>query len=387
MSKEAEYHKKTILQVVPALVSGGVERGTIEIGKYLVEQGYNSIVISSGGPLVKSLVEAGSIHVEMDVASKNPFTIWRNASKIAEIIKKYNVDIIHARSRAPAWSCALAARSTNTKFITTFHGIYNFNNLIKKYYNSIMTQGNLVIAVSNFVRDHIVKNYMIDPNKIRVIHRGANHLDFTKDKLDPQTLEAFREKYKVPQGVPVLLLPGRFTNWKGQMFLAEALSKIKDENFYCIMAGDLSKHPAFIQKLQAKICQNKMQAKVQIFGNEPDVRSLYGIADIVISASIEPEAFGRTIIEAQSMEKIVIATGIGGAAETIEHGISGFHVAPGDVDQFAKQIKECIAMIGSDQEKMITEKARNAVIENFSLNKMLTSVIKVYEEILTTKNQ
>lgn len=381
MNQEKKYQNKTILQVVPALVSGGVERGTLEIAKTLANKGYKSIVLSSGGPLVEQLEEHGSIHITYDVASKNPLKIWQNAKKIRTIVQEHNVDVIHARSRAPAWSCGLAARATNTKFITTFHGIYNFNNFIKKRYNKIMTEGDVVIAVSNYVKNHIIDNYHVNEDRIRVIHRGVNHREFDKSKLDEKTITAFREKYKVPKDAKVLLLPARFTAWKGHMCLLDALEEIRDENFYCIMAGDLARHPNYVTKVRDRIFDSRMQAKVQIFGNEPDIKSLYGISDIVLSTSIEPEAFGRTIIEAQSMEKMVIASGIGGAAETIENDISGFHFESGNKSQLANKIKECIAMLGSESEKTITTTARKCVIDKFSLDKMLASVLSVYEEV------
>ncbi|MEA0970090.1 Glycosyltransferase family 4 protein [Candidatus Megaera venefica] len=381
MGIEKKYHKKTILQVVPALISGGVERGTLEIAKKIVESGNISIVISAGGPLVEALEQDGSIHIKMNVASKNPITIWNNAGKIANIIRNYNVDIVHARSRAPAWSCYFAAKATGIKLITTFHGIYNFKNSIKKYYNSVMTQGVKVIAVSNFVKNHIIENYKIDKNKIQVIYRGVNHEEFTKEKVSDELLKKFREKYNVPAGARVLLLPSRMTRWKGHLILIEALEKIKHLNFYCIIAGDLAKHPGFVSEIQEKIQEYKIQNRAQLFGNEPNMMGLYGIADIVLSTSIEPEAFGRTIIEAQSMEKLVIATNIGGACETIQDGVTGFHVKAGDIDDLAKKIEYCLGIIGSAEEKKITSNARKAVATNFSLDLMLKSTLSIYNEI------
>ncbi len=381
MGIEKKYHKKTILQVVPALISGGVERGTLEIAKKIVESGNISIVISAGGPLVGSLEQAGSVHIKMNVASKNPITIWTNAGKIANIIRNYKVDIVHARSRAPAWSCYFAAKATGIKLITTFHGVYNFKNSIKKYYNSVMTQGVKVIAVSNFVKNHIIENYKIDKNKIQVIYRGVNHKEFTKEKVSEELLRKFREKYNVPADAPVLLLPSRMTRWKGHLVLIDALEKIKHLNFYCIIAGDLAKHPGFVSAIHEKIQEYKIQNRVQLFGNEPNMIGLYGIADIVLSTSIEPEAFGRTIIEAQSMEKLVIATNIGGACETIQDGVTGFHVKARDIDDLAKKIEYCLAIIGSDQEKKITSSARKAVATNFSLDLMLKSTLSIYNEI------
>ncbi len=381
MSIDQKYQKKTILQVVPALISGGVERGTLEIAKNIVSAGYNSIVISAGGPMVEPLVESGSKHITLNVASKNPFIMWQNARKIANVIKNQNVDIVHARSRAPAWSCYMAAKATNIKLITTFHGIYNFKSYLKKFYNSVMVEGRNVIAVSNFVKKHIVDNYKVSPEKITVIHRGVNHNEFTSEKLNEKKLAAFREKYKVPDNTPVLLLPSRMTRWKGHMVLIDALEKIKHLNFYCIMAGDLSKHPTYVSRIKEKIHKHKIQSQIQLFGNEPDMIGLYGIADIVLSTSVEPEAFGRTIIEAQAMEKLVIATNIGGACETIQDGLNGFHVKPNDSVELAQKIEHSLSLIGSEQAKNMMMNARKTASENFSLDKMLKNTLSIYNQV------
>lgn len=381
MDTDKKYHKKTILQVVPALVSGGVERGTLEIAKKIVDSGWRSIVISAGGPLVSILEQSGSQHIKLNVASKNPIVIWLNAKKIAKIITEEKVDIVHARSRAPAWSCFMAAKATGTKLVTTFHGIYNFHSKIKKFYNSIMTGGNVVIAVSNFVKDHILKNYKIDESKIVVIHRGVNHNEFSNEKVSSESLQKYRDKYNVPRDAHVILLPARMTKWKGHINLVRALNKIKNLNFYCIMAGDLAKHPQYVNRLKNLISDCKIQHRVQLFGNEPDMVSLYNIADIVLSTSIEPEAFGRTVIEAQSMEKLVIATNIGGTTETIEDGKTGFHVEPDNIDQLAEKIEYCLSIIGTDEANMITSQARISTIQNFSLDLMLEKVMFVYRSL------
>ena len=385
MTTDKKYHKKTILQVVPALISGGVERGTLEIAKKIIDSGNYSIITSAGGPLVEPLEQDGSKHIIMNVMSKNPFTIWRNARKITDVIRDNNVDIVHARSRALAWSCYISAKATETHLITTFHGIYNFKNSLKKLYNSVMTKGHNVIAVSNFVKEHIINNYKIDKNKIIVIHRGVNHHEFSQDKLSDNILASFREKYNVPANTPVILLPSRMTKWKGHLVLVDALQKIKHLNFYCIMAGDSVKHPLYVTRIKNKIHKYKIQNRAQLFGNEPNIISLYGIADIVLSTSIEPEAFGRTIIEAQSMEKIVIATNIGGASETIQDGITGFHVMPNNSEELAKKIEYCLSIIGSVQAKKITDKARKIVSKKFSLDFMLKNTLSIYDKAIQNK--
>lgn len=376
-----QYHKKTVLQVVPALVSGGVERGTVEIAAKLQSTGLNSFVVSAGGPLVSKLSEIGVPNIYLNVASKNPFTIWNNAKEIADIVTKNNIDIIHARSRAPAWSCYMAAKATGKKFVTTFHGIYNISSFIKRYYNSIMTEGERIIAVSEFVKRHIIENYQADESKIRVIYRGVDPDYCNIANVTGDLLQKYQEKYHIPKDTPVILLPSRMTAWKGHFALVQALNKIRHLDFYCLMVGDLSKHPNFTKKIQTYITENKLQSKIQIFGNEADMLGLYGVSDIVLSTSIEPEAFGRTIIEGQSMEKLVIATNSGGAAETINDEVTGFHVLPGSVDDLAEKIAYCLSILGSEKEKQITSGARRSVIDSFSLDLMLSKTLDVYEEL------
>lgn len=375
------YQKKTILKVVPALNSGGVERGTIELAKKIVELGNNSMVISSGGKMVRQLDECGCKHVKINVASKNPFIMIRNIFKIADVIKKYKVDILHVHSRAPAWSCYWAAKISGAKLVTTFHGVYNFNNFIKKFYNSIMVKGRLVIAVSNFIKQHIIDNYGADQDKIRVIHRGINHQEFMQSNVPDEVVHAYRDKYNAPDNVPILLMPSRMTRWKGHLVLIEALNKIKNLDFYCLLVGDMSKHPEYVDEVKNLICKYKLQSKVQLFADESNIVNLYGISDIVISTSIEPEAFGRTIIEAQSMEKLVVASNIGGACETIEDTKTGFHAESGSPEGFAEKISHCLEILHSKEHKKIVTAARKNVVKKFSLDLMLPQVLKVYEEL------
>lgn len=376
-------YKKTILQVLPSLISGGVERGTIEIAKKLSSLDYRSIVASSGGSMTQQLDAIDVRHIVLDLASKNPFVIIRNTQSLQRIIKEYNVDIVHARSRAPAWSCYMATKKNDhIKFITTFHGIYNISSILKEYYNGVMLKGEAVIAVSNFVKQHILQNYTIDEEKIVVINRGVDPYYFNQNNVNEELLLKTKEQYNIPTSVPVILLPGRMTQWKGQLVLVEALNKIRHLDFYCIIAGDLSKHPAFTQRIKNHILDLKLQSKIQIFGNEPNILGLYGISDIVLSASIEPEAFGRTIIEGQSMEKLVIATNIGGTAETISDGLTGYHAIAGDADDMAEKIKHCLSILRTAESIKITQQARKSVIDNFSLESMLNKTIDVYEKFI-----
>lgn len=377
-----QYNKYTILQVVPALVSGGVERGTIEVAKHLRSLGHNPIIVSAGGMLVKELDQLDILHININTATKNPFIIWYNSKLLIKVIQKYKVDLVHTRSRAPAWSSYLAAKATGTKFVTTFHGIYNISNRFKKYYNSIMTKGEKVIAVSNFVKKHLLENYQINEDKIVVIERGVNCDYFDPANLTSELINKCHKKYGTPSNVPIILLPSRMTSWKGHLILVEALSKLKHRDFYCLMVGDLSKHPNFTNRVKELITSLKLQNKIQIFGNDADIICLYEISDIIVSTSIEPEAFGRTIIEAQAMKKLVIATNIGGAVETITDNVNGFHVNPNDADDLAKKIDHCLSILGTDQAQKIQETARHTVINNFSLDLMLRKNLELYKELL-----
>jgi glycosyltransferase involved in cell wall biosynthesis len=376
------YHKRTILQVLPSLIAGGVERGTIDISRALIENGFNSIVASSGGVLSDNIGYYEGKHIKLPVDSKNPLQIYNNINSLTQIIKSQKVDIIHARSRAPAWSSYFAAKNANIPFITTFHGTYNFNNFLKKYYNSIMTKGHRVIAVSNFIHQHIIKNYNIDENKIRLIHRGVDTELFNPVNLDQDRLIFLKKKYNIPENTPVILLPGRFSHWKGQMFLIEALNQIKNLDFYCLIVGDQSRHPDYVHKLFAKLDEAGLGSKIQITGPEYDMKSLYAIADIIISASIEPEAFGRISIEAQAMEKLIIATNCGGSCETVIDNETGFHVIPNDISDFADKIKYSLSILGNQHHQTIIKNARASVIEHFSLNVMKQKTLAVYKELL-----
>lgn len=245
-----------------------------------------------------------------------------------------------------------------------------------------MTKGEKIIAVSNFVKQYILKNYETNEDKIRVVHRGVDHKYFNPASLTPEQLLKFKEKYNVRNDTPVILLPSRMTEWKGHMVLIEALNKIKHLDFRCLIVGDLSKHPNFTNRVQCRLTELKLHGKIQIFGHELDMLGLYGISDLILSASIEPEAFGRTIIEGQSMEKLVIATNIGGAAETIIDQTTGFHVKTSDANDLADKIAYCLSILGSKEAKTLTINARESVIDNFSLDRMLNKTVEIYEELL-----
>lgn len=378
--------KYTIMQTLPSLVLGGVERGALEISFYLSKNSHNSIVCSNGGSLVNRIVETGGKHIKLPLHRRNPVSIYFNYKRLSSIIKKNKVQLVHSRSRAPAWSSYYAAKENDIPFVTTFHGMYNTSFVpFKKFYNSVMTKSDIIIAVSDYVKKHIVKDYGVDSSKIRLIHRGVNTKKFDKNNLTTEDLEQTSTKYfikdQIKNGLKVILFPARFTRWKGHMLLLRALKDIK-ENFICLMTGDMGNKMEYVKQIQNYIENNNLRHKVRLFGPEYDICMLYGISNLVISASTKPEAFGRTIIEAQSMEKMVIAPDLGGTKETIEDNVTGFHFKINDYVSLRKKIEHALSIVGTGEEKKITNAARESVLNNFSLKIMQEKTFEVYRELI-----
>lgn len=375
------YHKPTILQVLPALNTGGVERGTVDLAHYLCREGYESIVASSGGAMLAELYDSASKHYTLPLNTKNPFKIFSNINKLAEIIENNDVDIVHARSRAPAWSAYYAAKKTNKYFVTTFHGIYKINSNLKRYYNAIMTKGDYVIATSNFTKQHILQNYGVDESKIIVIHRGIN-VDF----LNPNIVHNDRvtqllDKVGIKKDRPVITLPGRMTRWKGQDFLIDAISKLNDLSFYCLLVGNWRGHEDYYNELVNKIENYNLSNKVKLVENIFDMPALYKLSDIVVSSSIEPESFGRTIVEAMAMGNIVVAANHGGASETVLDGKTGYLFANRDIDDLENKLRKALSL--SETEKDNTAQiARTHVENNFSLKSMCQKTCDLYNILL-----
>lgn len=374
--------KLKILQVLPALNSGGVERGTAEINTYLIKHGCQSFVASEGGVLEKDITSAGGIHENLALASKNPVTIFYNINLLSNIIKKYNIDIVHARSRAPAWSAFYAAKNCSVPFVTTFHGTYSSGNKLKLFYNSIMTRGVKVIAVSNFIKNHIVDNYKIDPKAIEVIHRGIDTEIFNTESISIDRTNKAYELVKVGKGLPVILLPARMTSWKGHEFLLDALKHIPKNLFDCVFVGKATKGNSYINNLHNKIKDLNLENNVKIIDAVQDMPALYKISDIIVSTSTRPEAFGRIALEAQAMEKPIIATNHGGSKETIVHNKTGWLINKDSPMELSAIIQNVLKMNTKDK-RQITKKARQHVIENFSLEKMQEKTFALYKGINT----
>jgi glycosyltransferase involved in cell wall biosynthesis len=373
--------KMVILQILPELKSGGVERGTIEIAKAGASMGHEMLVASNGGHLVGQLESEHINHIKLPLASKNPFIIINNIRRIKKIIKKYKVDIVHARSRAPAWSAYFAAKQSGCHFVTTFHGTYSCGSSLKKLYNSVMTKGEVVIAISDFIKNHLINDYEVNPEKITVVSRGADLEQFTRNKVHNSRIINTAAKYCIEPDAPVILLPGRFTRWKGQSFLIDALALLEDEKFSCVFAGYDKKHKNYYDELEKKIKEKGLFNKISMIGEVNDMPALYSLADIVVSASVNPEAFGRVAIEGQAMEKLVVATNHGGSVETVKHGKTGWLVEPDDVNGLAETLRELLH-IDDKKRKTVISGARKNIENNFSTEAMVNKTFNVYKNIL-----
>lgn len=377
--------KITIAQILPSIESGGVERGVFDLSKFSLSCGdIKIIVISAGGSMIKKFQQHKIHHIKLPVNSKNPITIILNIFRLTKIIKKYNINICHARSRAPAWSTYFACKRTKCKFITTFHGVYSSkgffskNSFLKRRYNSIMVKPNLIIAVSNFIKKHIIAEYPISESRIKVIHRGSDIEYFNKSNIHKERIVKIIEKLQLNDDKNIILLPGRFTSWKGHDLLLDALNKIKSENFICLMVG--KSNIRYTNNLEKKIVDLKLEGKIKILDHISDMPALYMISSIVLSTSTRPEAFGRIATEAAAMEKIIIATNLGGAKETIIDGKTGFLFNHKDALELSQKILHVLSL-NLDKREEMGKTARKRVEEDFSSQKMLSDTIKIYQNL------
>ncbi len=370
------------MQILPALKSGGVERGTIDIAKALKAKGFEAIVVSSGGAMTYQLNEVGIKHFTIPVDSKNPVTIFTNIKKLVNLINENRVDIVHVRSRAPMWSAYYACIKTNTKLVATVHGTYSLSGFpFKKAYNAVMLRADKIIAVSNFIKNYLIENYQEAlPDEITVIQRGADLNYFNCQKVSKSRIVDLIQKWQLPDDKKIILLPARFTEWKGHDFLISALKKVESD-FLCVMVGSDHGHKKYRRYLEERIVREELSGKVKIFDHCKDMPAVYMLSHLVISASTRPEAFGRVAIEAQASSRVVVATKIGGSLETIVDGKTGFLVNVDDVDAMARAIDEVLKM-PKDEYEIIGERARKHIEENFSNQKMCDETIGVYKELL-----
>jgi len=385
--------KQTIMQILPALESGGVERGTVDIAKALKKADFEPIVVSKGGVLVYQLREANITHISLPVHSKNPLTIYLNVKKLIKIIDEYKVDLIHVRSRAPMCSAYFACKKTNTKLVSTVHGTYSLNFLkwkvfpLKKAYNALMLKADAIIAVSNFIKNYLIENYqqknqVFPLEKITVIQRGADLKYFDSEKVSKNRIIDLNKKWNLPDDKKIILMPARFTSWKGHEFLLEALTKVKHD-FFCLMVGSDHGHKKFRKKIEQKIIKENLAGKVRIVGLCKDMPTAYAISNLVVCPSVRPEAFGRIAIEAQAANRVIIATKLGGALDTVIDEKTGFLVEVGDTEKFAQLIDKVLDMSKAELD-VIGEAGQKNVTENFSNEKMYNATIDLYRKVLAS---
>lgn len=376
---------KIIMQVLPSLEMGGVERGTVEMAAYLQKNGVHNIVVSTGGRMVEELQQLGVEHITLPISTKNPFKIWLNAARFAHLMRERKISLIHVRSRAPAWSVKLASQKTGIPFVTTFHGFYGLKpRWLKKRYNRVMTQGTKVIAVSDFVKDHLVSEYGVAPEKIARIHRGADLTVFDPAHVTPEQIKEMREALQISADMPVIAMAGRFSRWKGHAVLARALGLIKHEGMTGLFFGKKGSAEV-MDRVQKELDQLPPSRRVITIEKAMDMPVMCMLSDVMVSASTEPEPFGRVAVEAQAMGRIIVATDIGGSCETVIDGKTGFLVPPNNAQALADKLDFALNM--KPEARAAMEKAaREHVVENFSIEKMCAETVKLYEEVLKTSS-
>jgi glycosyltransferase involved in cell wall biosynthesis len=371
----------TVLQVLPSLVTGGVERSTIEMTQAIAAAGETALVASAGGRLVPAIEHAGGRHFTLPLLSRNPMTIWANAARLEELIRTETATIVHARSRAPAWSANLACQRTGAHFVTTYHGTYNEDLPFKRRYNSVMARGERVIVASRFIADLIARQHRTDPERIRIIPRGVDPALFDPGAVAGHRVARLALEWRLPHGASVVLLPGRLTSWKGQAVLIEALASLSGRNVCCVLVGsDQGRHrysAGLIRQAEALGVGDRLR----LVGECNDMPAALLLADVVVHASTQPEAFGRVVIEAQAMGRPVVASDLGAPIETVEHGVTGWRTPPGDAGALAAAI-EMVLALPSEERQALGCRARAAVLRGYTVGAMQAATLGVYREVM-----
>ncbi|HEY2033444.1 MAG TPA: glycosyltransferase family 4 protein [Rhizomicrobium sp.] len=377
--------KPAILQVIPALETGGAERSALDVAAVLVREGFAALVASKGGRMEQELANSGGEIIRINAASKSPRIMLSNAFALRDLIRKRNVKLIHARSRAPGWSALTAAGMAGIPFVTTYHGIYNARNPLKRFYNSVMVRADAVIANSQWTADHILREYRKGPKRLVVIPRGIDPVTFDPASIPPDNIAQMRKTWGVANNDFAVLLPGRLTRWKGQGVLVDAMAVLKSRgalgNVRAILAGDAQGRDGYEKELHAKIEQAGLSDHALIVGHVSDMPTAYAASDVVVSASTDPEAFGRVAAEASAMAKPVIAADHGGARETVLTNVSGFLVPPGDAEAMAVALEKIIATPPHGRINMGMA-GRAHIIRNYSRERMCSETIELYRSLI-----
>ncbi len=374
-----------IMQIIPELGPGGAEQGCIDVGAAIILAGGRAIVLSHGGSRLHELSRREVQHIDMPVHSKNPFVMWINILRIKKIIKQENVDIVHVRSRAPAWSAYYACKGTGARFMTTCHAPYNIGTghwaFFKRIYNSVMTKGQRIIAISGMVSSYIQANYRFDPNAIRLIHRGISTDNFSPNTVSAERVISLSKKWRVPDGSDIVMLPGRLTRWKGHHVLIKAIANIKRDDLFCVFIGSDQGRSGYREELEQSIEDHGLSGHIRIVDHCDDMPAAYMLAGVVVSASTDPEGFGRVPVEAQAMGRPIVATDHGGAQETIKRGETGWLVSPDDDQLMADAIREALSL-QSEHRDVLAERSMKHIKDNFTVEVMVRKTLQVYNELL-----
>ena len=369
------------MQVLPSLIGGGAERGAVDVAAAIRADGGNALVASEGGGMVRELERAGGRHFKLPLAPKNPLTIWRNAGRLARLIRDHGVDIIHARSRGPAWSAYWAARRTGIPFVTTFHAAYGGTSSLKLKYNSVMAKGDRVIAISQFIAEHAHAQYGVDPAALRVIPRGVDLARFSADRVSNVRKIKLIADWNLPDDLPMVLMPARLSRIKGHSVLLEALAQLRRTDLRCVIAGDDGRKSAYRDELLRQIGKLGLEGVVRLVPQTNDMPAAYSLAAVVVAPSIVPEGFGRVPAEAQAMGRPVIASDLGGFKETIIDGVTGLLVSPGDADKLAAALTAALALNAEELAAIAAQGVAN-IAEHFTRERMCADTLAVYRELV-----
>lgn len=373
--------RPVVLQVLPALETGGVERGTVEMTAAITRAGGQALVASAGGRLASSVVRAGGRNILLPLVSRSPWRIWRNAAALEAVIRQEKIDLVHARSRGPAWSAWIACQRTGAHFVTTYHGTYNENFPFKRHYNAVMARGEIVIAISNFIARLIQERHGIDPARIRIIPRGVDPAIFDPDAVTSERIIGLARKWRLPDGRPTIMLPGRLTRWKGQGVLIAALAKMQHKDAVVLLVGADQGRDKFSREMASLAESLGVADRVRMVGQCDDMPAAFKLSDVVVNASTDPEAFGRVVIEAQSMARPVIASNHGGAAETVAHDVTGWLVPPDDADALAAAL-DYVLNLTPEFRAELGAAARAEVARRYTTRAMQDATIAVYRDVL-----
>jgi len=375
-----------ILQILPSLETGGVERGTVEMVQAVVAAGGDALVASAGGRMVAHVERAGGRHLPVPLLTKDPVNILINARRLARLMRRNSVDLVHARSRAPAWSAWLAARRLGIPFVTTWHGVYGEDFPGKHLYNSVMARGERVIAISRFVAEQVTAGYGVPPDRLRVVPRGVDTKLFDPGQVFGDRVHRLAQAWRVPEGARVVMLPARLTRWKGASMLLDAVAGLiraeaEGEPIHCLLVGSDQGRDDFSRALEAQAGRLGIAARLRLCGHCDDMPAALMLADVVVSASQKPEPFGRSIIEAQAMGRPVVAFGAGGAAETVQDEVTGFLVPPGDGAALGQAIGRALALSPSERDTLGYQ-ARAAVLAGYTTAAMQAATLDIYREVI-----